>query len=147
MIYQGCCFDEILHFVFNQDDFGLQPPLEINPHEHKLQYAYALWYSKRNPGKMLNIHSYDQNLKLIGRFASVEQFWGLYSHLIRPSELMAHTDFHLFKVGIKPMWEVSKNYFYHYIIVQSLSILNYYYQMLHFLRTKQISSAENGLSD
>lgn len=85
----------------------LQPPIEINPNEHKLQYAYALWYSRRSPGKQTSIQSYDQNLKLVGRFASVEQFWGLYSHLLRPSELTTHTDFHLFKVGIKPMWEVS----------------------------------------
>ncbi|XP_076239908.1 eukaryotic translation initiation factor 4E type 2 isoform X4 [Calliopsis andreniformis] len=61
------------------------PPIEISPNEHKLQYAYALW------------------------FASVEQFWSLYSHLVRPSELTTHTDFHLFKVGIKPMWEDEAN--------------------------------------
>ncbi|KAL7305373.1 hypothetical protein TKK_0002117 [Trichogramma kaykai] len=81
----------------------------INPHEHKLQYAYALWYSRRNPGKQNSIQAFDQNLKLIGRFASVEQFWGLYSHLTRPSELATHTDFHLFKIGIKPMWEDEAN--------------------------------------
>lgn len=84
----------------------LQPPLEINPNDHKLQYSYALWYSRRNPGKQTNVQSYDQNLKLVGRFGSVEQFWGLYNHLVRPSELSIHTDFHLFKEGIKPMWEV-----------------------------------------
>lgn len=84
---------------------------EINSTDHKLQYAYALWYSKRSPGKQNNIQNYDQNLKLVGRFASVEQFWGIYSHLIRPSELATHTDFHLFKIGIKPMWEVSVEIF------------------------------------
>lgn len=84
----------------------MQPPIEINPNDHKLQYSYALWYSRRNPGKQTNVQSYDQNLKLVGRFGSVEQFWGLYSHLVRPSELSIHTDFHLFKEGIKPMWEV-----------------------------------------
>lgn len=89
-----------------QHPLPLQVAPEISSNEHKLQYAYALWYSRRNPGKQSNIQSYDQNLKLVGRFASVEQFWGLYSHLTRPSELTTHTDFHLFKIGIKPMWEV-----------------------------------------
>lgn len=51
--------------------------------------------------------TYDQNLKLIGKFGSVEQFWSIYSHLVRPSELPSQCDFHLFKLGIKPMWEVS----------------------------------------
>lgn len=36
----------------------------------------------------------------------VEQFWRFYSHLIRPGDLSGHSDFHLFKEGIKPMWEV-----------------------------------------
>lgn len=36
----------------------------------------------------------------------VEQFWRFYSHMIRPGDLTGHSDFHLFKEGIKPMWEV-----------------------------------------
>ena len=37
----------------------------------------------------------------------VEQFWGYYSFLVRPGDLSGHSDIHLFKDGIKPMWEVS----------------------------------------
>lgn len=36
----------------------------------------------------------------------VEQFWRFYSHMIRPGDLTGHSDFHIFKEGIKPMWEV-----------------------------------------
>ena len=36
----------------------------------------------------------------------VEQFWGFYSYLVRPGDLSGHSDIHLFKDGIKPMWEV-----------------------------------------
>lgn len=39
--------------------------------------------------------------------SKVEQFWRFYSHMIRPGDLTGHSDFHLFKEGIKPMWEVS----------------------------------------
>jgi len=84
-----------------------QIPIDVPAGEHKLQYAYCLWFSRRSPGKQASVQNYDQNLKLIGCFASVEQFWALYSHLVRPSDLQSHSDFHLFKVGIKPMWEVS----------------------------------------
>ena len=87
--------------------FVFQTPIDVPAGEHKLQYAYCLWYSRRSLGKQASVQNYDQNLKLIGRFASVEQFWALYSHLVRPSDLQSHSDFHLFKVGIKPMWEVS----------------------------------------
>uniref|UniRef100_A0A8C2KCU9 Eukaryotic translation initiation factor 4E type 2-like n=3 Tax=Cyprinus carpio TaxID=7962 RepID=A0A8C2KCU9_CYPCA len=39
----------------------------------------------------------------------VEQFWRFYSHMIRPDDLTGHSDFHLFKEGIKPMWEDDAN--------------------------------------
>uniref|UniRef100_A0AAQ4P6R7 Eukaryotic translation initiation factor 4E family member 2 related sequence 1 n=1 Tax=Gasterosteus aculeatus aculeatus TaxID=481459 RepID=A0AAQ4P6R7_GASAC len=39
----------------------------------------------------------------------VEQFWRFYSHLVRPGDLSGHSDFHLFKEGIKPMWEDDYN--------------------------------------
>ena len=77
--------------------------------QHRLQSQYCLWYSRRSPGKQN--HNFDQNLKLIGRFGSCEQFWSLYSHLVKPGDLASHSDFHLFKMGIKPMWEDEANKF------------------------------------
>ncbi|XP_076064739.1 eukaryotic translation initiation factor 4E type 2-like isoform X3 [Oratosquilla oratoria] len=88
----------------DQDIVSL-PPVEVGPSEHRLQYTYSLWYSRRAPGKQATTQNYDQNLKLMGRFASVEQFWSYYSHLVRPAELASHSDIHIFKDGIKPMWE------------------------------------------
>uniref|UniRef100_A0A667GAN7 Eukaryotic translation initiation factor 4E family member 2 n=1 Tax=Lynx canadensis TaxID=61383 RepID=A0A667GAN7_LYNCA len=66
------------------------------PAEHPLQYNYTFWYSRRTPGRPTSSQSYEQNIKQIGTFASVEQFCG-------------HSDFHLFKEGIKPMWEDDAN--------------------------------------
>ncbi|XP_064117224.1 eukaryotic translation initiation factor 4E type 2-like isoform X1 [Macrobrachium nipponense] len=85
------------------------PPVEVKPGEHRLQYTYSIWFSRRAPGKQATTQSYDQNLKLLGRFASVEQFWGYYSRLLRPSDLTSHSDIHIFKDGIKPMWEDTAN--------------------------------------
>ncbi|XP_036940294.1 eukaryotic translation initiation factor 4E type 2 isoform X2 [Acanthopagrus latus] len=77
--------------------------------EHPLQYNYTFWYSRRTPGRPASTQSYEQNIKQIGSFASVEQFWRFYSHMIRPGDLTGHSDFHLFKEGIKPMWEDDAN--------------------------------------
>ncbi|XP_036276525.1 eukaryotic translation initiation factor 4E type 2 isoform X7 [Pipistrellus kuhlii] len=41
--------------------------------------------------------------------SQVEQFWRFYSHMVRPGDLTGHSDFHLFKEGIKPMWEDDAN--------------------------------------
>ncbi|XP_028654034.2 eukaryotic translation initiation factor 4E type 2-like isoform X2 [Erpetoichthys calabaricus] len=77
--------------------------------EHPLQYNYTFWYSRRTPSRPANTQSYEQNIKQIGTVASVEQFWKFYSHLVRPGDLTGHSDFHLFKEGIKPMWEDEAN--------------------------------------
>lgn len=42
-------------------------------------------------------------------FSSVEGFWVSYCHLARPSSLPSPTDLHLFKEGIRPLWEDSAN--------------------------------------
>ncbi|XP_044726513.1 eukaryotic translation initiation factor 4E type 2 [Chrysoperla carnea] len=79
-------------------------PLEIPPNEHRLQHTYWLWYSKK-PSSL----RYSQALQLVGRVATVEQWWALYSHMIRLNDLPCHTDLHLFKEGIQPMWEDAAN--------------------------------------
>jgi len=56
---------------------GAFTPLAIPEGEHRLQSQYCLWYSRRGPGKQS--HNFDQNLKLLGRFATCEQFWAIYS--------------------------------------------------------------------
>ncbi|CAL8241085.1 unnamed protein product [Merluccius merluccius] len=85
-------------------------PNDNNPHkvEHPLQYSYSLWFSRRS-SRPASIQSYEQNIRQIATVSSVEQFWKLYSHLVRPGDLTGHSDFHLFKEGIKPMWEDDAN--------------------------------------
>lgn len=41
----------------------------------------------------------------------MEQFWRFYSHMVHSGDLTGHSDFHLFKEGIKPMWgdDANKN--------------------------------------
>jgi hypothetical protein len=41
------------------------------PGEHPLQFNYAVWFSRKSQGKQTSSTSYDQNLKLVGTFASV----------------------------------------------------------------------------
>lgn len=88
-------------------------PVEYPSSEHRLQHPYCLWFSKR-PTMVRNIQvqgtqGYSQGLRLVGQVGTVEQWWSLYSHLQRLQELAPHTDLHLFKKGIQPMWEDSAN--------------------------------------
>lgn len=85
-----------------------------------LEYAYSFWFSKR-PGKgsvasnssnqssSSNPTNYDSNLRLVGTFNTVEKYWSYYSHMCRPQDLNGHADIHLFKDGIRPLWEDDAN--------------------------------------
>ncbi|XP_065169892.1 eukaryotic translation initiation factor 4E type 2 isoform X2 [Atheta coriaria] len=91
-------------------------PVDYPPNEHRLQHAYCLWYSRRPnlsaraaAGQGYSSQGYSQALQLVGQVATVEQWWALYSHIIRLHDLPLHTDLHLFKKGIQPMWEDPAN--------------------------------------
>lgn len=80
-----------------------------------LEYAYSFWFSKR-PGKGSNANqtnpatvNYDANLRLVGTFNTVEKFWSYYAHMTRPHDLIGHYDIHMFKDGIRPLWEDDTN--------------------------------------
>ncbi|XP_043911713.1 eukaryotic translation initiation factor 4E-like [Protopterus annectens] len=72
--------------------------------KHPLQNRWALWYFKNDKSK-----SWTENLRLIAKFDTVEDFWALYNHIQRPSKLQFGCDYCLFKDGIKPMWEDELN--------------------------------------
>jgi len=94
----------------NITDLG---PVEYPSGEHRLQHPYCLWFSKRptmvRNSQVQGTQGYSQALRLVGQVATVEQWWALYSHVVRLHDLPPHTDLHLFKKGIQPMWEDPAN--------------------------------------
>lgn len=91
------------------DDISAIQMVHPGPDEHPLQYTYCFWFSKRPPGKNHDTATFEKNMKVAGTFSSVEQFWSLYTHMKRVTELPHHNDIHLFKYGIKPLWEDEAN--------------------------------------
>jgi len=53
--------------------------------------------------------NYEKNIETIAKFSSVEGFWKIYNHLVRPNDLPITSDYHLFKSHIKPLWEDESN--------------------------------------
>lgn len=78
---------------------------KLTENEHPLEYPYVYSYFKRPPGNF-NPENYVKHVRPVGTFSTVEQFWRLYTHLQRPGEAVDKVDFHVFKRGIKPVWEV-----------------------------------------
>mmetsp|Transcript_4226 Transcript_4226/g.5918 ORF Transcript_4226/g.5918 Transcript_4226/m.5918 type:complete len:189 (+) Transcript_4226:74-640(+) len=74
---------------------------------HQLHHAWTFWYVRRVQGSKAT--NYENNIKMLGSFDTVEGFWNYYSHLVRPNELPVTSDYLTFKKGIKPMWEDDAN--------------------------------------
>ncbi|KAL3690688.1 hypothetical protein R1sor_004339 [Riccia sorocarpa] len=75
---------------------------------HPLQHKFVFWYTRRTPG-VRSQTSYEDSMKKISEFSTAEGFWNCYCHLARASSLPNPTDFHLFKEGIRPLWEDAAN--------------------------------------
>lgn len=52
---------------------------------HPLENAWTLWF--HNPAKKTNSNNYFSYLNKVYKFHTVEQFWGLYNHIMTPSKL------------------------------------------------------------
>jgi len=76
--------------------------------KHPLTFRYVVWFNRRVHGARTQ-ENYEKNIKRIGSFATVEDFWDHYSFLIRANDLPNTSDYHIFKKGIKPMWEDDAN--------------------------------------
>lgn len=75
---------------------------------HQLKDAWSFWY--RPPiSKAHGYIEYENTLHGIATVQTAEDFWGIYSHLKRPSSLPVVSDYHLFKKDIRPIWEDEVN--------------------------------------
>jgi len=74
--------------------------------KHPLQNKWTLWFTKPPSGKSDN---WNDLLKEVITFDSVEEFWGVYNNVAPVSELALKSDYHLFKAGVRPEWEDPQN--------------------------------------
>jgi len=72
---------------------------------HPLQFPWTFTFFKKAANK-----GYEENTSTLGTTESVEDFWRLYVHLRRPvDDRPTVCDYHVFREGIKPMWEDESN--------------------------------------
>lgn len=80
---------------------------EMKPAElkvkHPLENKWTLWFYE-NKSK-----NWEENVREVASFDTVEDFWCLFNHIKPPSQLSVHCDYNYFKNGIKPMWEDERN--------------------------------------
>lgn len=71
------------------------------------RFSWLFWFVHRLPGaKVASASQYEESIKKIGGFASVESLWTVYSHILPPSQLEPVTDILLFSSALRlPVWE------------------------------------------
>jgi len=89
--------------VLEQQGGGSTEDLE-GASKHMLQNQWKFWYFENNKEK-----SWEDNLRVVSPFSSVEDFWSIFNHIKNASELRTGCSYFVFKDGIKPMWEDTGN--------------------------------------
>jgi len=75
---------------------------------HPLRHSWVFWF--RPPiSKSNGFVEYEKTLHAMAGFSTVEDFFVTYRHLKRPSILPLVSDYHIFKKGIRPVWEDDEN--------------------------------------
>ncbi|KZS94590.1 eukaryotic translation initiation factor 4E [Sistotremastrum niveocremeum HHB9708] len=72
---------------------------------HPLRNTWVFWFRQTHPpgSKVVN---YEEGIKKISSFSSIESYWSLWTHLQPPSTLQPTTDYLLFHTGVRrPVWE------------------------------------------
>ena len=73
--------------------------------EHPFRSSWNLFY--RPPANKFS--DYEKSIIKIATLSTAENFWTIYTHLKRPSTLPTVSDYHIFKDGIRPVWEDDAN--------------------------------------
>lgn len=70
-----------------------------------LKWTWVVWYRPPTPKSS----DYEKSIQPVCKFSSAQEFWKVFSHLKRPSNLPTVSDYNLFKHGIRPVWEDEEN--------------------------------------
>lgn len=102
------------------------PGLRVKAPEHPLEHTWTIFHDCKSkmpftpataPGEhpppsahpAADTEEYEAGLTVIGEFDTVESFCRYFNWLKPPSKLERNSNYHLFKSGIKPMWEDEAN--------------------------------------
>ncbi|KAF3035997.1 hypothetical protein E8E11_001683 [Didymella keratinophila] len=82
------------------------PPEPLDPSSPwPLKYSWVVWFRPPTPKN----NDYEKSMKPLCRMSTAQDFWKVFVHLKRPSSLPTVSDYHVFKEGIRPVWEDEEN--------------------------------------
>ncbi|KAG0052381.1 hypothetical protein BGZ83_002675 [Gryganskiella cystojenkinii] len=86
-------------------------PSPLMADKHPLQHPWTLYFDTttgyNRPGSSL--YNFENGLRELGSFTTVELFARYFNWIEKPHKIENNSNYHLFKDGIKPMWEDPAN--------------------------------------
>ena len=85
------------------------------PNKTPLENRFSFWYridtiiQYQLQKQALDKNEYENQVKKIAEFGTIEDFWGIFQHLRKPDSCKAGIEYFMFKEPIKPMWEDENN--------------------------------------
>ena len=89
----------------SKSNISTAPSSTSSNSDHPLRSTWTLFY--RPPTSKYS--DYEKSTLKLASISTVENFWAIYPHLKRPSQLPSVSDYHIFKEGIRPVWEDEAN--------------------------------------
>ena len=81
-----------------------------------IEQKFSFWYRisddaliNQQPGKTLDKKEYENQVKKIAEFDTIEDFWAIFQHLRKPDSCKPGIEFQMFRDPVKPMWEDENN--------------------------------------
>ena len=73
---------------------------------HPLTTSWTLWYT--TPQTHMK-EDWNDLLKSVIKFGTVEEFWGVYNNIQKVQDLPMKSDYHIFREDVRPEWEAKDN--------------------------------------
>ena len=81
----------------------------------KLPNKFSFWYRisedlyQTQPKQHIDKKEYENQVKKIAEFDTIEDFWAIFQHLRKPDSCKPGIEFQMFKDPVKPLWEDENN--------------------------------------
>ncbi|KAH7839317.1 hypothetical protein Vadar_002589 [Vaccinium darrowii] len=89
--------------ILTDDESRTNQSTAVIAEPHPLEHSWTFWFD--NPSAKNKQAAWGSSIRPVYTFSTIEQFWGLYNNIHRPSKLPAGADLHCFKNNIEPKWE------------------------------------------
>jgi len=73
----------------------------------ELRHSWTFSFFRKTPQNRME--PYEKQMKVLATVNTVEDFWSVYTHITAATDLRDSVDIHLFREGIRPMWEDQAN--------------------------------------